>query len=67
NWSQFRWVDLGGLVDTFPAMMLGGLVLGSFAGLIGMAIYKYLAMRTKAYYPSDKQSETNEGEGTEEA
>ena len=24
NWSHFRWADLGGLLDTFPPMMVGG-------------------------------------------
>ena len=73
---KWEWKFFLDLVETFSTddlvwlatmTMLGGLVLGSFAGLIGVGIYKYLAIKTKAHYQSEKQSLTSEGEGTEEA
>ena len=67
DWSHFRWIHLAGLMDTFPPMMLGGLALGSFAGLIVVATYKFLAMRTKARYASTQQDKTNKEERSEEA
>ena len=67
DWGNFKWRDLAGLVDTFPPMMLGGLALGSFAGLIVVATYKFLAMRTKARYASTQQDETNKEEKSGEA
>jgi len=67
DWSHFKWSDLAGLVDTFPSMMLGGLVLGSFAGVFGVACYKILAKRTKANYPCSEQNENSEGEGPKES
>lgn len=75
NW-KWEWKFFLDLIDTFSTddlvwlvsmTLLGGLALGSFAGLIGVTIYKYLAMKTKAHYLSEKQSLTSEGEGTEEA
>ncbi|MBG30974.1 MAG: hypothetical protein CMI31_13395 [Opitutae bacterium] len=57
DWAHFKWSDLSGLLDTFPPMMLGGLVLGSFAGVVGVALYKYLAKKTKADYAFEKELE----------
>lgn len=57
DWAHFRWSDLTGLMDTFPPMLVGGLVLGSFAGVFGVAIYKYLAKRAKAGYAFEKELE----------
>ena len=57
DWVHFRWSDLTGLMDTFPPMLLGGLVLGSFAGVLVVAIYKYLAKRAKAGYAFEKELE----------
>jgi hypothetical protein len=47
-------------------MMLGGLVLGSFMGVIVVAGYKFLAKRTKANYLCSEQNETSEGKGPKE-
>jgi len=66
DWSAFRWSHLADLVDTFPPMMIGGLVLGSFGGLIAVIAYKFLAKRSKASYQSVQQNKTSEGEGSEE-
>ena len=57
DWAHFKWSDLSGLLDTFPPMLLGGLVLGSFAGLVGVAFYKYLAKKSKAGYGFEKELE----------
>ena len=57
DWAQFKWSDLSGLLDTFPPMLLGGLVLGSFAGVVGVALYKYLAKKAKADYAFEKELE----------
>ncbi|MGE4550406.1 MAG: DUF2062 domain-containing protein [Opitutales bacterium] len=57
DWAHFKWSDLTGLMDTFPPMLLGGLVLGSFAGVLGVAIYKYLAKRARAGYAFEKELE----------
>ena len=57
DWAHFKWSDLTGLMDTFPPMLLGGLVLGSFAGVLVVAIYKYLAKRAKAGYAFEKELE----------
>ena len=38
-------------------MLLGGLVLGSSAGVLGVTIYKYLAKRAKAGYAFEKELE----------
>ena len=65
DWSHFQWSDFGGVIDTFPSMMLGGLALGSFVGVIGVIIYKYLAKKTRADYVSMEQDETNEEEKPE--
>jgi len=67
DWAHFKWRDLEGLVDTFPPMMLGGLVLGSFTGVIGVAGYKILAKRTKANYLCTEQNETSEEKGPKES
>ena len=66
EWGSFRWSHLADLMDTFPPMMIGGLVLGSFGGLVGVAVYKFLAKRSKARYVSMQQNKTSEGEGPEE-
>jgi len=57
DWVHFKWSDLTGLMDTFPPMLLGGLVLGSFFGVVGVTIYKYLAKRAKARYAFEKELE----------
>ena len=49
----------------FPPMMLGGLIIGSVAGLVGVALYKILALRAQARYPSSKYVESNNGEDKE--
>ena len=59
DWAHFQWRNFGGLIDTFPPMMFGGLALGSFVGVFGVIIYKYLAKKTRADYISMKQNETN--------
>jgi uncharacterized protein len=66
DWSDFQWNDLSGLLNTFPPMMIGGLILGSFAGIIGITCYKYLAKRSKADYLCFDQNETSEGKGSKE-
>tara|TARA_Y100000588_G_scaffold26193_1_gene25795 strand:+ start:7771 stop:8214 length:444 start_codon:yes stop_codon:yes gene_type:complete len=65
DWSEFKWKDIWGLIDTFPPMMLGGLIIGSFVGLVGVALYKILALRAQARYPSSKYVESNNGEDKE--
>ena len=65
DWSEFQWKEIWGLIDTFPPMMLGGLIIGSFAGLVGVALYKILALRAQARYPSSKYVESNNGEDKE--
>ena len=65
DWSEFQWKEIWGLIDTFPPMMLGGLIIGSFVGLVGVALYKILALRAQARYPSSKYVESNNGEGKE--
>jgi uncharacterized protein (DUF2062 family) len=52
DWAHFELRDLGALLDTFPPMMLGGLALGSFIGLVVAVSYKWLAKWSKGPYPS---------------
>jgi uncharacterized protein len=52
DWAHFELEDLGGLLDTFPPMMLGGLALGSFLGLVAAVAYKWLAKWSKGPYAS---------------
>jgi uncharacterized protein (DUF2062 family) len=59
DWAHFELWDLGALLDTFPPMMLGGLALGSFLGLVVAVAYKWLAKWSKGpYASSNKNSET---------
>ena len=50
--AHFELRDLGALLDTFPPMMLGGLALGSFIGLVVSVAYKWLAKWSKGPYAS---------------
>jgi len=52
DWAHFELRDLGALLDTFPPMMLGGLALGSFIGLVVSVAYKWLAKWSKGPYAS---------------
>lgn len=52
DWAHFELGDLGALLDTFPPMMLGGLALGSFIGLVVSVAYKWLAKWSKGPYAS---------------
>ena len=52
DWAHFELRDLGALLDTFPPMMLGGLALGSFIGLVVAVAYKWLAKWSKGPYAS---------------
>ena len=52
DWAHFELRDLGALLDTFPPMMLGGLALGSFIGLVVSVAYKLLAKWSKGPYAS---------------
>ena len=52
DWAHFELRDLGALLDTFPPMMLGGLALGSFIGLVVAVSYKWLAKWSKGPYAS---------------
>jgi uncharacterized protein len=59
DWAHFELRDIGALLDTFPPMMLGGLALGSFLGLVVAVAYKWLAKWSKGpYASSNKNSET---------
>jgi uncharacterized protein (DUF2062 family) len=52
DWAHFELGDIGSLLDTFPPMMLGGLALGSFIGLVVAVSYKWLAKWSKGPYAS---------------
>ena len=52
DWAHFELRDLGALLDTFHPMMLGGLALGSFIGLVVSVAYKWLAKWSKGPYAS---------------
>ncbi len=52
DWAHFELRDIGALLDTFPPMMLGGLALGSFLGLVVAVAYKWLAKWSKEPYAS---------------
>ena len=52
DWAHFELRDLGALLDTFPPMMLGGLALGSFIGLVVSVAHKWLAKWSKGPYAS---------------
>jgi uncharacterized protein (DUF2062 family) len=52
DWAYFELRHLGALLDTFPPMMLGGLALGSFIGLVVAVAYKWLAKWSKGPYAS---------------
>jgi uncharacterized protein (DUF2062 family) len=52
DWAHFELRHLGALLDTFPPMMLGGLALGSFIGLVVAVAYKWLAKWSKGPYAS---------------
>ena len=52
DWEHFELRDIGALLDTFPPMMLGGLALGSFLGLVVAVAYKWLAKWSKEPYAS---------------
>lgn len=50
DWAHFEWSHLAEILDAFPPMLLGGLVLGVFAGILAAGSYKWLAKSSKGPY-----------------
>jgi len=64
DWSHFRLNDVRNLTDAFPPMLLGGVVFGSFVGLVAAVAYKWLAKRAKV--PHLREVDAMNGESDKE-